>query len=495
MPGFLTKARQETGADKPKFGGGGSWLDIDAMVAREVVFGITNIEADDENQYNGTPRPRWILDIIPWYEGDLLPGAAQDDRGRPVMLEAGRIGLAYHQSRDPLMNQLADTLDELGDAATDEIGAAVLVKIRVPGGKGGKYTDLCEWDEENERPILSEGTETAPEENDEPRRPSGRQAPARGGRQQQGGRQRQQAAAEPEPENEPDPPARGRGGRTRSNGGSAAAPTSGSGRSAGRASGSTASSGGFAGASGAESGEGTAPAPALAGDVVSAADLKLVSEVVGGDPYTETELAEEYDLPEGTAFPAIKVWLSDHGIDDYPPGRGKIKPRYRDAYSIALRVWMEHTGRNADGSPYEGEPAEGAPQDNASRTSPNPAVREGAVTPSGAEHVRQRRVREAEVPGNAHEADARTRPADAPVRPEDKAAWMPPDQAARGQQAASEHVYEPNDIGDSIEPCPGCGVVVTARAFPSGGGAFGIVHECPTSGATLPLQAHNIRKG
>lgn len=492
MPGFLTKARQETGADKPKFGGGGSWLDIDAMVAREVVFGITNIEADDENQYNGTPRPRWILDIIPWYEGDLLPGAAQDERGRPVMLEAGRIGLAYHQSRDPLMNQLADTLDELSDEATDEIGAAVLVKIRVPGGKGGKYTDLCEWDEEKNCPILSEGTEAAPDEEDEPRRPSGRQAPARGGRQQQGGRQRQQAQAEPEPENEPDPPARGRG-RTRSNGGSEAATTTGSARSGGRSSGSTGSSGGFAGASGAES-DGQQAVPALAGDVVSAADLKLVSDVVGGDPYTESELAEEYDLPEGKAFPAIKVWLSDHGIDDYPPGRGKIKPRYRDAYSIALRCWMDATGRNADGSPYEGEAASQV-TDAASATSPNPAVREGRVTPSGAEHVRQRKVREAAVPENAHEADQRMRPEAAPVRPEDKQAWMPPDQRERGPQPASEHVYEPNDVGDSIDPCPGCGVVVTGRAYPNGAGSYGIVHECPTSGHPMPLQAHNIRKG
>jgi len=243
VPGFLTKARQETGADNPKFGGGGSWLNIDMMVAREVVFGITNIEADDENQFNGTPRPRWIIDVIPWYEGDQLPGAAEDERGRPVMLDAGRIGLAYHQSRDPLMNQLADTIDELGDDATDKIGAAVLVKIRVPGGKGGKYTDLCEWDEQNNCPILSEGTVAAGEDDGEPRRPSGRQAPARGGRQQaapQGGRQHQQAQQQEEDEPEPSPPARGRG-RTRLNDGSEPATRTGSGRSAGRATASTGS--------------------------------------------------------------------------------------------------------------------------------------------------------------------------------------------------------------------------------------------------------------
>lgn len=510
--GFLTKTRQETGADRPKFGGGGSWVDVDAMVARENVFAITNIEWDGENEYNGTPRPRWVLDIIPWYEGETLPGKAGED-GRLTQLDAGKLGLASHVSRDPLMNSImdefeADDSEEIVDGVFNSPG--VLVKIRVPGGKGGKYIDLCEWDEEGERPILSQGAEIAPAEDDEPRRPTGRSAPARGGRQQPQGRQRQ---PERGPEPEPDPPARSR--RTRSSGGSEAETTTGSTRSGGRTRGSSASSApagdsGFAGAGGAESDGGAVAraVPAPAGLPISAADLKIVSDVVGGDPYTESELADEYELDEGIAFPGsrkegnrtltgIKKWLYDHGIDDFPEGRGKIKPVYRDAYSIALRAWMEATGRDANGDPAQEPPAE--PE----YTPGGPDHMTGYNSGENAQPRPTRTVRPADIPENAHAADAAKHPAtmgreggeQQPVRPDQKAAWMPPDQRERGQQPASEHVYEPGDVGDSIEPCPSCQVVVTGRAHPSGAGSYGIVHECPTSGATIPLQATNIRKG
>lgn len=503
--GFLTKARQETGADQPKFGGGGSWVDVDAMVARETVFAITNIAWDGDNEYNGTPRPRWVLDIIPWYEGETLPGKAGDD-GRLTQLDAGKLGLASHVSRDPLMNSIADEFEaddseEVVDGVYNSPG--VLVKIRVPGGKGGKYIDLCEWDEDQERPILSQGAEVAPEGDDEPRRPTGRSAPARGRQQAQPqGRQRQ---PEPQQEPEPDPPARGRG-RTRSSGGSADETTAGSGRSAGRASASTGSSGGFAGAGGAES-DGQQAVPAPAGLPISAADLKIVSDVVGGPAYTESELAEEYELEEGVAFPGsrkegsrtlagIKKWLYDHGIDDFPEGRGKIKPKYRDAYSIALRAWMEATGRDANGNPV-------SPLPDIEYTPGGPDHSTGYNSGDNAQPRARRNVRQAAVPDNAHAADAAMHPANRgaeggeqqPVRPEAKQSWMPPDQRERGPQPASEHVYEPGDVGDSVDPCPSCGTTVTGRAHPSGGGSYGIVHECPTSGATIPLQATNIRKG
>lgn len=516
MPGFLTKTRQETGADKPTFGGGGSWVDNDLMVAREVVFAITNIEWDGDNMFDGKPRPRWVLDIVPWYDGDTLPGKL-DGNGRPTQLEAGKLSLASHAARDPLMNRIADEFeaessDQIVDGVFDSPG--VLVKIRVPGGRGNKYIDLCEWDEEKNCPILSQGAEVAPDDDDEPRRPTGRQAPARGRQQAQ---QPQQGRQRQEPEPEPDPPAQGR--RTRSSAGSAAETTNGSARSGGRESASTGSSGGFAAAGGAESDGGDAraqaqadnPVPAPAGLPISAADLKIVSDVVGGDPYTFEELANEYELDEGVPFPGsvkkggrnltgIKAWLHHHGIDDFPEGRGKIKPVYRDAFSIALRCWMEYTGRDADGNPVAGEP-EGRADDEYAPGGPDHTV--GYNSGANAQPRPVRQVRPAAVPDNSREADQRMHPANRgaeggdqqPIRPDQKAAWMPPDQRERGAQPASEHVYEPGDVGDSVEACPSCQVIVTGRAHPAGGGSYGIVHECPTSGSTIPLQATNIRKG
>jgi hypothetical protein len=498
MPmGFLTKTRQETGADNPKFGAGGSWVDIDAMVAREVVFAITDIMWDGDNMYDGKPRPRWVLDIIPWYEGETLPGKA-DDRGRLTQLDAGKLSLASHQSRDDMMDDIVRQFEEGGEDIVDGVlnSPGVLVKIRVPGGKGGRYTDLCEWDEENECAVLGQGSERAGAEDDEPRRPTGRAAPSRGRPQaaaqpQAARRGRPQAEPEPEPEN--DPPARSGAGSARRGGVSRRSSDSQSAQEAGASQrATTGSSGGFADAGGAES-DGASAVPAPAGRPIAQADLNLVSEVVGGDPYESgRELADEYELEEGVPFPGearvggktligIKKWLYDHGIDDFPEGRGRIKPQYRDAYSIALRCWMEYTGREADGQPAEGEPVAGGPDH---------------TVPYDQQPGRQRVVQPAQVPANAHAADQLQRPADAPVRPEDKAAWMPPDQRERGgAQPASEHVYAPNDIGDSVEPCPDCQVVVTDRAFPSGGGSYGMMHKCPVSGSTKPLQATNIRKG
>jgi hypothetical protein len=197
-------------------------------------------------------------------------------------------------------------------------------------------------------------------------------------------------------------------------------------------------------------------------------------------------LAEEYELEEGEPFPGIKKWLGDHGVDDVPQGRGRIKTEYRDAYSIALRCWMEYTGRDAQGQPVESRPQPGGPDHS------EPYNRQPGRDETGQP---ERAVRPAEVPENAHEADQRTRPQGAPVRPEDKQAWLPPDQRERGPQQATEHVYEPNDVGDSAEACPGCDKIVTFRAFPSGGGTYAMMHECPGDGVTRPLQATNIRKG
>src|SRR5262252_2037219 len=141
MAGFITRTRQETGADKPKFGGGGSWVDADAMVAREAVFGISKVEWDGENMYDGKPRPRWVLDIFPWYEGETLPGKA-DDSGRITQLDVAKLGLASHQSRDDFMDQLQAALEDQQDKDPDFAeGPGVLVKIRVPGGRGGRYID------------------------------------------------------------------------------------------------------------------------------------------------------------------------------------------------------------------------------------------------------------------------------------------------------------------------------------------------------------------
>lgn len=556
----MTQARQKTGADQPPKGGG-RYLSNEIISSKEAVFGIVGVEYDGENAYQGTPRPRWLLDIVPWYESEQLP--IEDEKGRIGGTDGGRVYVSSRAGIDELMETLQDRLEDMPDDQRIE-GPAVLVRRRHPNGKA-RYYDICEWDEEGQRPILDDGgDEMIPAEEEPPRRPSGRSAAQRAGTARPS--QRRAAAQEPEENDEPEeeqerPPARSRP--------TASSRPASNARSTRQA---PAEQTSFADARGAES-DGPEAVPARAQQQedagaepafsLSSGDLQLINDALGipadhPDAFTSAaELAEEYVDEE--RFPDIKTWLRDHGVPEkrkgergpgFPPGRGRIDDTYRNAYALALRSWEElvdwvdaqpegtevprpyivngdetEESAAAEPEPYMGngdepddvdeeEPEDEEPEldprgDAAVRTSPNPAVRSGAVVPTGqrppsssvpAPGIAARtRMRQAEVPENAgHQRDAR-RPADQAQREAtaaSKAAWMPPDQRERGgARPAQQQDYSPGDEGRSLAPCPGgCGPngveqVVTGRAMPNGSGGFVIMHQCPADNTPRPLQA------
>ncbi len=163
--------------------GAGNWIDDqkDDMVHDQLVFGITDVRFDERGSQFGE---RWIVSVVPWYEGDENPN--------------GDLSFKSTSYRDEYFQELADELDKL-DRKGDEVilGPVVLIKART-ANKKNRYFDIVEWDEKKNEPILPKGVEKAPDK-DEGRGDTRRGRPARAGG-------RRQAAAD-----EDERPSRGRG--------------------------------------------------------------------------------------------------------------------------------------------------------------------------------------------------------------------------------------------------------------------------------------------
>ncbi len=105
--------------------GGGGYVSADekaAMIANGVVFAITSVREDDENQFQGKPSPRFVTTV-------LIPNALTGEEEERILPFAKIVG---GSSRDRQLEAMAEFLDsgeaESVSARLGKVGNFIIIE-------------------------------------------------------------------------------------------------------------------------------------------------------------------------------------------------------------------------------------------------------------------------------------------------------------------------------------------------------------------------------